>query len=84
MIFVGNVLVVLDDEKERLLRELAREKYNGKKGAISATVAEGIEALAKKDKRFKAIENQLALMEKGFDFGLKNKKAYTKRSEIYD
>jgi len=77
-------MVSLDDEKEGLLREIAKEKHGGRKGAISATVAEGIDALAKKNKRLRAVKHQLALMEKGFDFGLKGRKAYVKRSEIYD
>lgn len=37
-----------------------------------------------KEKKLSAIKNQSKLMKKGFDLGLKGRKVYNKRSEIYD
>lgn len=84
MAHMGNLLISLDDRREKTLRELAKEMHGGKKGSISETVAEGIDALAKNKRRLRALKHQLALMEKGFVSGLKSKKVYEKRSEIYD
>lgn len=81
---MGDVLVSLGAQDEALLRRLAREKYDGKKGSLSNVVSEAVNELAKKDKRSMAIKRQLALMKKGFDLGLKGGRAYKTRDEIYD
>jgi hypothetical protein len=81
---MGTVLISLATEQENVLRRLAMELYGGKKGALSAVVSAGIDELAAKDKRQLAIEHQLALMKKGFDFGLKGRKPYENRSDLYD
>ncbi len=77
-------MIALNDQDEQLLRQLAKERNNGKKGAISEIVSLAIHEVAKKDHRQQAIERQIATMNKGFDLGLKNKKAYEERSDIYD
>ena len=81
---MGNVLVSLDSEKELLLRRFAKELYSNKKGSISMVVSRSLDELAKKDRKLRAAKHQLALMKKGFSLGLKNKKAYEERGEIYD
>jgi len=79
VIFMGNVMIVLDDEHEALLRELAREKYGGKKGSLSNVVEEALDKL-KSDKD--AIKERLKKrLTRGLDFEYK---MYKKRSEIYD
>ena len=81
---MGNIMIALRDDTEMLLRNLAREKYGGKKGSISAVVEDAIEKLSKDEKRLRAAHHQIALMRKGFDLGLGKKKLYEKRSELYD
>ncbi len=80
---MGNVMISLNEEDERLLRELAR-LYGGKKGSLSAVVASGIGEVAKKEKRRRMVDRQLMVMREGFDFGLKGNKAYEKRGDVYD
>lgn len=77
-------MISLNDEKEQLLRRLALERHGGKKGSISAVVEEALTELALRERKMRAIHHQIALMRKGFDMGLGNKKIYNKRSEIYD
>ncbi len=81
---MGNVMISLGDDKEMLLRNLAQEMYGGKKGAISAVVLHALEEVAVKNKRMRAARHQIALMKTGFNLGLKNKKVYNTRNEIYD
>ncbi len=44
------MLIALDTETEKLLRKLAKEKYGGKKGAISEVVRESIQKIAEGEK----------------------------------
>jgi hypothetical protein len=81
---VGNVLISLDEKHERLLRRLVEEKHQGRRGAISAVVAEGIDAVAEKSHRRAAAKRLIEGMRKGVDFGLRGRKAYESRDEIYD
>lgn len=72
-------MIVLDDEHETLLRELAQEKYGGKKGSLSEVVKEALEKL-KSDKD--AVKERLKKrLSKGLAFEYK---MYKNRSEIYD
>ncbi|MBU0591755.1 hypothetical protein KKF81_06895 [Candidatus Micrarchaeota archaeon] len=76
---MGNVMIVLDDEHEALLRRLAQEKYHGKKGSLSDVVEEALDKL-KSDKD--AIKERLKKrLTEGIDFEYE---MYKKRSEIYD
>ncbi len=84
MIFVGNVLISLDDEDEALLRRLARERRQGKKGALSGVVSEAVRGLAERDRRVKSARRLVEKMRCGFDLGLGGKRVYKSRSEIYD
>lgn len=81
---MGTVMISLEENMEKLLRNLAQEMYGGKKGAISAVVEHALEEIAVKNKRLRAARHQIALMKTGFNLGLKDKKIYSKRSEIYD
>lgn len=79
VILVGNVMIVLDEEYEALLRRLAQEKYGGKKGSLSKVVEEALDKL-KSDKD--AVKERLKKrLTEGIDFKYK---MYKKRSEIYD
>ncbi|MEK6981704.1 MAG: hypothetical protein AABX38_02130 [Candidatus Micrarchaeota archaeon] len=85
---MSNVYITLDDKHEKMLRQLAQEKYQSKKGAISEVVQEAIENLkeiefSKKEKN-RAKARLLEKLDKGFDFGLKGRKAYNKRNDLYD
>ncbi len=80
---MGNVLISLDAAHERLLRRLAARR-GGRKGDLSGVVKEWLDEMAQMDARKVAWQEQLALMRKGFDFGLTGKKVYESRDEIYD
>jgi Arc/MetJ-type ribon-helix-helix transcriptional regulator len=76
---MGNVMIVLDDEHEALLRELAQERYGGKKGSLSEVVKDALDKL-KSDKD--AVKERLKKrLSEGVDFKYE---MYKKRSEIYD
>ena len=78
---MGNVLISLDEEHEKLLRDLAQEKYQGKKGSISMVVSNALDN-AKKDDDMVEFEKHIErLKKKGIASGYK---MYKKRSEIYD
>lgn len=76
------MLIALDDETEKTLRRLAKEKYGDKKGAISEMVKESIEKITKEQEWQKARDGLFASMEKGYNLGTKGK-AFT-RDEMYD
>jgi len=78
-------LISLDEEHEKKLRALARQKNGEKKGALSEFVSYAVDVAEKEEKRMQAVKRAIARMEKGFDFGLKKgQKAYETRDEIYD
>ena len=84
MIGMGNIIISLDDKRESELRKIAREEFGGKKGSISAVIAEALDELKKRNRRQKAINNTIKIMEKGFDLGIGKNKVYEKRDDIYD
>lgn len=84
-------MIALDDDEEMLLRQLAQEIYQGKKGSLSDVVATAIEEFAEKRKKEQgkkaAAERILKRIEKGRDLGLgldKKKKVYESREELYE
>lgn len=81
---MGNVLISLSEGDEKLLRQLAEDKHQGKKGAISAVVAEAVQKLAQEDKYWQAVEHQRKVMARGYNLGLGTRKAYENRDELYD
>ncbi len=77
---MGNVIVSLDDEYEDMLRRLARERYNGKKGSLSQVVKDALERMAQGSH-----ENLKEDFKKALAKGIRFKyKMYSSRSEIYD
>jgi len=76
---MGNVLISMDDEYEALLRELARKKYGGKKGALRMVVQEALEKLDQKSDEAARLEF-IARLRKGHSFKYK---MYKSRDEIY-
>ncbi len=73
-------MVSLDQDYESLLRNMAQEKYNGKKGSLSEVVKEALDNLkdssSQKDKA-----EFIAFLKKG----VKTKYTmYKSRDEIYD
>ncbi|MCD6247028.1 MAG: hypothetical protein J7J87_01155 [Candidatus Diapherotrites archaeon] len=78
---MGNVTIALKGKSERLLRELAKEKYNNKKGALAKVISEALEQLAMNSRRKRAMERQFKWMDKGFEMG---KVLVRKREDIYD
>ncbi len=80
---MGNVLLSLGAEDEALLRRLAREKFEGKKGALSEVVSEAVHELARKDARMKSAKSLIEKARRGFDLGLGKRKVYESRDELY-
>jgi len=80
---IGHVLISLDKNTEALLRRLAKERYAGKKGSISAVVGEALTALENDIQHQRAVDRMLANMREGLPLKLKNGKAYEKREDIY-
>ncbi len=84
---MADVLISLDDNAEKTLRELARELHGGKKGSLSEAVADAVShryAELERTKTNKAsLERLIRMMEKGYHFG-KSYEPYKKRSELYE
>lgn len=81
---MGNVLISLDDEAEKLLRKLAENRYANTKGSLSYTVKDALVDLdlkEKEEKRLQAVQNLIKIMDKGLISGYK---MYKNRNEIYD
>ncbi len=81
---MGNIFISLDDSNEGFLRRFALERFGAKKGAISKTVAAALIALRQNEGREKAVARLLSSMEKGVDLGLRGRKIYSERGELYD
>ncbi|MCR4335880.1 MAG: hypothetical protein NUV57_05080 [archaeon] len=78
---MGNITISLEDNDEKILRGLAKEKYKNKKGAMAKVIGESLGSISGKSLWHRAMERQFRLMEKGFDFG---GMTISKREEIYD
>jgi hypothetical protein len=78
---MGNLTVKLDDSDEKIVRNLAIEKYGGKKGSIGKVLSESIALLRKESKKEFAKQKIFEGMDKGFYFG---KKLYKTRDDLYD
>ncbi len=72
------------EDKEKLLRKMAKDYYDDRKGALTAVLEESLDVLQKEKQRQADLEQAIARMKKGFDFGLGNRKAYEKRRDLYD
>ncbi|MEK6970694.1 MAG: hypothetical protein AABW68_03280 [archaeon] len=78
---MGTMTFSTDDTTEKLIRDLAKGKYGEKKGAIAATIKEGIQKLKEeRDTQFYR-RRAIARLEKGYDMG---KIRYKTRAELYD
>lgn len=83
---MADVLLSLNDETEKMLREIAKEKYGGKKGSLSEAATEAISnfySVSSEVRKLECKKQFFALLDKGVHLGLKGKKAYENRSEIY-
>ncbi|MFH1751624.1 MAG: hypothetical protein ABH821_01650 [archaeon] len=80
MVFTSNVTIALEKKVENVLRSLASDKYNNKKGALAKVVSESLYLLSNKNRRQKAMERQFKLMDKGFNLGRIKVKC---RDELY-
>ena len=78
---MGNLTVKLEDVDEKLVRELAIEKYGGKKGSIGKVLSDSISLLKKESQRELAKKRVFEGMNKGYHFG---KKLYKTRDDLHD
>lgn len=81
------MLISLSRQDEQLVRKWAKQSYGGKKGSISAFVADAVHALVQhkreQDRRIAAANRVLADMNEGFDSDFRGGRAYEKREDIY-
>ena len=86
---MGNLMISVDDEKEKEIRKYAQEVCGGKKGSLSEfiwqAIAQFIEEKKQGHERKAAIERMLHRMRNAKKLGILNKegKAYSSRDEIY-
>ena len=78
---MGNVMLSIDEDTEKLLRRMAHKRYGGKKGALSKVASEAIRRY-NDDSEEKQREEFFAMLRKGQDLG--GYKMYKNRSELYD
>lgn len=78
---MGNITVSVTDRTESSIRRMAKEKFEGRKGALGKVIDEAIEKIEKEDERLEARKQMLKMMEKGFDMG---KILYKERGELYE
>ena len=79
---MGNVIIALDDEDEKLLRSTAKRKFEGKKGSISRVVSEALHKYISGDERETRLKKFMDTLGKGVNLG--GYKMYKHRDEIYD
>ena len=63
------IVLSLSEEKEKELRKLAIEKYEGKKGALSKIVEEGIELVKNKKQKTNAEKEFWEMVNNAKDLG---------------
>ena len=78
---MGNITIALDDKREKKLRRLAKEKYNGAKGSMSKVISEALDGIEVQDLREQARQRMIAGMKQGFYMG---KIIIKSRDGIYD
>ncbi|MBI5036875.1 hypothetical protein HZC09_06060 [Candidatus Micrarchaeota archaeon] len=76
------ITLSINEETDDLLRKMANEEYQGRKGSLSKIVEEGIRTVAQKKEAEEALQNQLKIMKKGLQLG--GGPYYKKRSELYE
>ena len=64
------IVLSLSKEKEKELRNLAIEKYNGKKGALSKIVEEGIDLVKSQTTQKKADKDFWEMVNNAKDLGI--------------
>ncbi|MEM3127090.1 MAG: hypothetical protein QW331_03425 [Candidatus Woesearchaeota archaeon] len=78
---MGVITISMKDEKEKRLREYAKEKYGERKGHLTMAITEAVDEKIEEDERGKARKKLLEIMEKGYHMG---KIKIKHRSELYD
>ncbi len=87
---MGNIMISVDEEKEKEIRKYAQEVYGGKKGSLSefvwAAISDYISHFKKEHERQLAIKRMLDRMKHAKKLGILNKegKAYSSRDELYE
>ena len=64
------IVLSLSEEKEKELRKLAIEKYEGKKGALSKIVEEGIELVKNQKQKTRAEKDFWEMVNNAKDLGI--------------
>jgi len=78
---LGNVTLALDEDTEKALRRIAKERFHGGKGSMAKVVRLGVEKMKDENSRERAVKRLKEQMDRGFDGG---KILYKHRSELYE
>ncbi|HLC71171.1 MAG TPA: ribbon-helix-helix domain-containing protein [Candidatus Nanoarchaeia archaeon] len=82
---MGNIMISVDDEKEKEIRKYAQEVYGGKKGSLSEFISQAVTnyilSIKKEYERKAAHKRLIERMKKGLDIGYTG---YKTRSELYE
>lgn len=78
---MGHITISLEKNAEQMLRLLASEKYQNKKGALAKVITESLKLFSKTSRREKAIQRQIKWIDEGFELG---KVLVKSRDELYD
>ncbi|MBI5046219.1 hypothetical protein HZC07_00615 [Candidatus Micrarchaeota archaeon] len=87
---MGNIMISVDEEKEKEIRKYAHEICGGKKGSLSEFVWEAIEhyifELKKEKNRHVAFDRMINRMKNAKKLNILNKEgmAYSSRDELYE
>ena len=79
---MGNVIISMSEEDEKLMRRLAKRKFGGKKGSLSKVMSEALHKYNQNDERKKEIDDFIENYAGKLNLG--GYKMYKHRDEIYD
>jgi predicted transcriptional regulator len=81
VIDLGTITISVNDKVERKFREIAGSIYSKKKGYLGKAITEAMERWIDEKRQGKIAEQELKVLEKGFDMG---KVLFKRREELYE
>ncbi|OQX55379.1 MAG: hypothetical protein B5M53_04285 [Candidatus Cloacimonas sp. 4484_209] len=78
---MGTITVNIDDNVEKKFRKVAGKIYHKKKGYLGRAITEAMKKWLYEKKQVEVAQNQIKLLEKGFNFG---QRLYKSREDLYD
>lgn len=78
---MGTITINVSNDVERCFRALARKVYPEKKGYLGKAVTSAMQKWINEIAQKRIAENELKLLEKGFEMG---KRKFKSRAELYE